>query len=68
MTIKKKKLLLRVNGELGTLEHGGGPLLQRKGLAPSREGDTEAVHPVGIGVGLLREADWTHLKVRSSNN
>ena len=57
-------ILLREYGELSTLEHAGGTVLQRERLAPAGECDAEAPHPVRLGVGLFRQADWAHLKSR----
>ena len=59
-----KQVLLREYGELDTLEHAGSPVLQRERLAPARERGAEAPHPVGLGVRLIWEADWAHLKLR----
>ena len=59
-----KQILLRKYVELDTFEHAGSPVLQRKRLAPAGERDAEALHPVGLGVRLVREADWAHLKLR----
>ena len=59
-----KQILLRKYGELDALEYTGSPVLQRKRLAPAGERDAEALHPVSLGVRLVWEADWAHLKLR----
>ena len=52
-------------GELDALEIAGRSILQREGLAPARESDGEATHPVRVGVGHVREADRAYLNLNN---